>query len=113
MTKRFGLVACLISLGLGALLPGTAVLAEDEDINTSVYLEFDPETGEFVTVEDPAGARQNHDPQDFAATPGGSETSPGSGGARQFSLAAGTVLALGLLGAAIAWYRKSRREPSA
>ena len=35
------------------LIPITVVWSADEDMISQVYLEFDPETGEFVTARDP------------------------------------------------------------
>ncbi|MGY8813872.1 MAG: hypothetical protein ACKVHQ_04040 [Gammaproteobacteria bacterium] len=35
------------------LMPMTSVWSADEDMISQVYLEFDPETGEFTTAQDP------------------------------------------------------------
>jgi len=58
-------VICLIQISL-VLLPLNAVQAADEDMVSQVYLQFDPETGEFVTTRDPAlsGHSQNSAAQD-------------------------------------------------
>lgn len=41
----------------------------DDDLTSSAYLVFDPETGEFVTVQDPDRTRQDHAARDPAAAP--------------------------------------------
>jgi len=43
----------IIAICLMGLLPVTVVWSADEDMISQVYLEFDPETGEFVTAQDP------------------------------------------------------------
>ncbi len=47
------LAACLV---VSASAPA---IAEDETTHSSVYLVFDPETGDFVTVDDPNAALPN------------------------------------------------------
>jgi hypothetical protein len=49
---------CLTILAVGLAAPAPAG-AEDEDTSSSVYLVFDPETGEFVTSHDPNQALPN------------------------------------------------------
>jgi len=112
MSKRTRLVTCLISFCLAALLPVNPVWAGDEDLNTAVYLVFDPETGEFITVEEQSGARRNHDSQAAPSTQGAQHPTVASPQILQFPLLAGSVLALGLLGGAVVWLRKSRRQPA-
>jgi uncharacterized membrane protein SpoIIM required for sporulation len=43
----------IIAAILMGLMPMTSVWSADEDMISQVYLEFDPETGEFVTTQDP------------------------------------------------------------
>ncbi|MGK0297049.1 MAG: hypothetical protein ACI9XC_000650 [Gammaproteobacteria bacterium] len=43
----------IITVFLMGLIPMTSVWSADEDMISQVYLEFDPETGEFVTAQDP------------------------------------------------------------
>lgn len=43
----------IIGICMISFLPMTAVWSADEDMISQVYLEFDPETGEFVTAQDP------------------------------------------------------------
>ncbi len=42
-----------VALSLICFLPMSLVWSADEDMISQVYLEFDPETGEFVTAMDP------------------------------------------------------------
>lgn len=58
MAKAVQIVACLIFLGL--LLPNIPTWAADDDLTSSAYLVFDPETGEFIIVHDPDRTKQNH-----------------------------------------------------
>ena len=101
---------CLVSLCLAVIAPVDVAQAEDEDLTASVYLVFDPETGEFMEVNDPDRTRQNHDAQDPAdvtlaalgASNSGSVLGPKS------SLLAGLAIGAALLAAIIAWRRFSR-----
>lgn len=43
----------IIGICLISFLPLNAAWSADEDMISQVYLEFDPETGEFVTAQDP------------------------------------------------------------
>lgn len=56
--------AFLIAVCLGSMLPA---FGADDDLTSSAYLVFDPETGEFVTVLDPDRTKQNHAARDPAA----------------------------------------------
>ena len=104
-------------LALGFLLAAAAIglalpaLAADEDTQASVYLVFDPETGEFVTVHEGAGNSQ------AAGDAGGgsnvaSAAQPDAGttaaSAMNPTLIAGLVAAAVLVLGGAAWYRKSR-----
>ena len=47
-------------LGMTApFFAASLALAEDEDTSASVYLVFDPDTGEFITVNDPTRSQQH------------------------------------------------------
>lgn len=48
-----------LALCLICLLPLTSVWSADEDMISQVYLEFDPETGEFKTALDPMAQQKN------------------------------------------------------
>jgi len=53
MTSILRYCVLLITTGLIITLPVMTVWSADEDIGSSVYLVFDPETGEFVQEVDP------------------------------------------------------------
>ena len=53
MSKLRRFLLTLIPIGLVALCPLSPAIAADEDMVSQVYLEFDPETGEFKTAMDP------------------------------------------------------------
>lgn len=114
MAKLVALFVFLGSLCLATVLPANLALAADEDMSSSVYLVFDPETGDFVTVHDPNRTQQNLDAQDpipADAAPG-SSTAPASTSqsSRQgFPLAVGGAIVVALLGG-FAWLRRSRRD---
>lgn len=55
-----GIAVQLMALGL--IVPffaASLALAEDEDTSASMYLVFDPDTGEFITVNDPTRSQQH------------------------------------------------------
>ena len=100
---------CLVCLCLAVIAPVEVAQAEDEDLTSSLYLVFDPETGEFMEVNDPDRTRQNHDAQDPAAVAlaqGASNSWPVLG--PKSSLPAGLAIGAVLLAAIIAWRRFSR-----
>lgn len=101
------LVAGLAATALSGLMAPEAANAEDEDMNTSAYLVFDPETGEFVTMHDPAMTGE------AAAAPGADAAAPAERAALPPPLtpavAAVVVLAAG---GAFFWLRRKRaRKP--
>ena len=52
-------------------MSSTAARAADDDTTSSVYLVFDPETGEFLEINDEDRSKQKHaalDPTDAALT---------------------------------------------
>ena len=65
MKVFFALLACLMVL-LPVMYAGPTEAADD-DTQASVYLVFDPETGDFVTVHDPAVTAQHEAQQDQEA----------------------------------------------
>jgi hypothetical protein len=112
VTRPFPVVVLLQLLCL-ALVPGSAAYAGDEDLSSSAYLVFDPETGEFVTVQDPNRTKGNHeavpkaDDSASAATPHGQ--APGES---TLPLAAGSAVAVAALAGAIVWIRRRKRAAS-
>ena len=53
MNTNYRIFVSIITVFLMGLMPMTSVWSADEDMISQVYLEFDPETGEFVTTLDP------------------------------------------------------------
>ena len=109
MIKHTGIVINLVAFCVAALLPGIPLWAEDADLDSTVYIVFDPETGVLITGEEPSGKEKK--PSSTAATPAQGKTDPTADAAeaRPVSLLLGGFLALGLMGGAIAWIRKSRK----
>lgn len=54
------LLVFLSYFAVACIFAATAVEAEDEDMTSSLYLVFDPETGEFVEEADPDRVKQEH-----------------------------------------------------
>jgi LPXTG-motif cell wall-anchored protein len=110
MAKFAQLVVCLSLLGLALSSP---VQAADDDLTSSAYLVFDPETGEFVTVHDPDRTQQDHAARDPASASGIGPT-PSAGvetGGEGSPLATGVAVAVVLLGA-FAWVQLKKRKSS-
>lgn len=109
---------CLTVLAVGLAAPAPAG-AEDEDTSSSVYLVFDPETGEFVTSHDPNQALPNQtglEDSNVAVPddPGGStdervETSAGFAGAVPVLMIVG---AIAIAGGGLVFLRRARRNGS-
>lgn len=112
MSKRTGFLICLVWFCITALMPAIPLWAEDEDLDSTVYMVFDPETGELITVQDPSSTPPKHSPTDAAPAQGAQDPTADSAEPEPVSLLLGGALALGLLGGAIAWIRKSRQQES-
>lgn len=103
--------------------------AADEDLNASVYLTFDPETGEFITQQEspsgdpvptdhaqsqsqPApGAEQPNSPaQTAAASPAAQSDGAGEAGGGTTGIWLGGLVALGLLAGIGLWVRKGQQK---
>ncbi|MCZ6809324.1 MAG: hypothetical protein O7D92_06145 [Proteobacteria bacterium] len=112
MSKHIGIVIYLVSFCFAALMPVIPLWAEDEDLDSTVYLVFDPETGELITVQEPSIASRYHNPQDATPTHGAQDPAAASSESDPFPLLLGGAVALGLLGGAVAWIRKNRQQPS-
>ena len=97
-------IAC-VTLGLVCLV-NAVVQAADEDTQASVYLVFDPETGEFIEVEDGGGSSQ-HEP--VASDHGnGAAADTASAANPPLSWIAGAAVIVLLGGAAFAWFRRGQ-----
>ena len=100
---------CLVSLCLAVIASVDVAQAEDEDLTASVYLVFDPETGEFMEVNDPNRTLQNHDAQDPAeVTPAHGASNNRSFLASKLPLLVSLAIGAALLATIIAWRRVSR-----
>lgn len=98
------IIACL-TLGL-LCLTSAAVQAADEDTQASVYLVFDPDTGEFIEVEDGGGSSQ-HEP--LASDDGNGAAAETAGAANPpLTWLAGAAVIVLLGGAAFAWIRRGQ-----
>ena len=73
-------------------------LAEDEDTTASVYLVFDPETGEFLEINDEDRSKQKHAAQDPADAALARET-------KKLPLPVGLTIIAAALAAYFAWAR--------
>jgi hypothetical protein len=99
------LFICLGLLWPSILLTVNLAHAGDDDLTSSVYLVFDPETGEFVSVADANRAKQKHE----ALEPGETATiKPADKPSLPPSV--GIAVAVGLLLSAIAWVQIKRRK---
>lgn len=111
MGQRSGIVINLVAFCVAALLPAIPLMAEDEDLDSTVYIVFDPETGELITVEEPSGKKKPHTSTNAAPAQGTQDPAADTAEAKPVSLLLGGAVALGLMGGAIAWLRKSRKSP--
>lgn len=68
-----------VMLFSAALLLSLPAFAADEDTQASVYLVFDPETGEFVTVHDTQGAAKAQETQEAIDSVAAADPSAGGG----------------------------------
>jgi hypothetical protein len=108
--NKFAGVLCCLVLFVSVVCSGPASAADD-DTQASVYLVFDPETGEFITVDDAAVTAQHKAQQDQEAIESVVETADGSDGSDD-SLPAwliGAALVAILLGGA-AWSKRNRQH---
>ena len=111
MTKPTGIVISLVAFCVAALLAAIPLWAEDEDLDSTVYIVFDPETGELITVEEPSGKKKPHTSTNAAPAQGTQDPTADATASEPVSLVLAGAVALGLMGGAIAWIRKSRKSP--
>ncbi len=112
MSTRTRIVIVVVSLCFAALMPVIPLWAEDEDLDSTVYLVFDPETGELITVQEPSITSRYHSSKDATPTQAGTDPAAASSESDPFPVLLGGAVVLGLLGGAVAWIRKSRQQPS-
>ena len=106
MSKFAGILFCLV-LFASVICAGPAGAADD-DTQASVYLVFAPETGEFITVDDPSVTAQHKAQQDQEAIESVVETADGSDDSPLKWLIGAALVAI-LLGGA-AWSKRSRQH---
>jgi hypothetical protein len=107
MAKALQFIVCL-----ALILPAGLALAADDDINSSVYLVFDPETGEFVTVEDQDGTQRQHEALGISDAAGADSPPNAQTGGQVLSPAAAGAIAIVVFGAAIILAQRKSRKPS-
>ena len=76
VSRFVGVLLCLVLFV--SVIHGGLAGAADDDTQASVYLVFDPETGEFVTVDDPSLTAQHKAQQDQEAIDSVVETADGA-----------------------------------
>jgi hypothetical protein len=120
MTKLFARFLCLsICMSVVSALP---VYAADEDTQASVYLVFDPDTGDFVTVDDPSvtakhAAQQEQEAIDEGTTrqaggnsaTGAPAANPAGNAGSSQGLVIGAAVVLLVLGGFV-WLRRARQK---
>ncbi len=101
------IAAVLLFLWLPILGAGTA-MAADEDTQASVYLVFDAETGEFVTVDDADATAQHKAEIDQEAIESGTKAE-GSPDTPSLTWPVGIVVIVLLLGGVV-WFMRKRKK---
>ena len=105
MSKLASVLFCLVLI-VPVIYVGSAG-AEDDDTQASVYLVFDPDTGEFVTVDDASITAQHKAQQDQEAIDSVVETADGPSESRTTWMI-GAALIVILLGGAV-WSKRNRQ----
>lgn len=109
------LILCQTWLQVGVLY------AADEDTQASVYLVFDPETGEFITVDDPTVTAQHEAALTQEEIESVADTTVAADAKDRVTVAAASlpvtgivaaVVAILLAGGAFAWSRRKQQNAS-
>ncbi len=110
MRRFVGSLLCLV-LFVSVIYAGSAGAADD-DTQASVYLVFDPETGEFITVDDPAVTAQHQAQQKQEAIDSVVDTADGTSvgdtSKSRLTWIIGAAVIVLLLGAA--WLQRNRQR---
>ena len=106
MSKFAALLFCL-GLFVSVIYAGPAS-AEDDDTQASVYLVFDPETGEFMTVDDASITAQHKAQQEQEAIDSVVKTADGASESPMTRIIGAALIVL-LLGGAV-WLQRNRRH---
>ncbi|MDH3533442.1 MAG: hypothetical protein OEO82_10975 [Gammaproteobacteria bacterium] len=117
MTRLF-FVLVSVTL-LASVMIAADAFAADEDTQASVYLVFDPETGEFVTVDDPSVTAQHAAAQKQEEIDSGTagavdaaaatDAAGAASGQPPMVLAIGAAVAVLVLGGVI-WMRRGKQD---
>lgn len=114
---RLLFVLVSVTLLASVMVAGSA-LAADEDTQASVYLVFDPETGDFITVDDPSVTAQHAAAQKQEEIDSGTaaadasapaDTGGEASGQPPMALAIGAAVAVLVLGGFI-WMRRGKQD---
>lgn len=108
MNKRTGIAVILAAFTVAVLMAATPLYAEDEELDSTVYMVFDPESGELIMVEEPSGKKKPHTPS-TAQSQDGQDATDGSTASMPVTYLLGGFVVLGLVGGAIAWIRNGRK----
>ena len=110
MNKFAGVLCCLVLFG--SVIHAGSAGAADDDTQASVYLVFDPETGEFITVNDAAVTAQHKAQQEQEAidsvVDAADGTSVGNTGKSRLTWIIGAAVIVLLIGAA--WVQRNRQH---
>ena len=104
--NKFAGVLCCLVLFVSVIYAGSAGAADD-DTQASVYLVFDPETGEFIMVDDASITAQHKAQQDQEAIDSVVKTADGASESPMTRII-GAALVLLLLGGAV-WLQRNRK----
>ncbi len=110
MSKRIGIAIYVVAICVAVLMPAIPLWAEDDDLDSTVYMVFDPETGELKTVQEPSITSRYHSSKAADSTQAATGSAAAPSESDPVALLLGGAVALGLLGGAIAWIRKSRQH---
>jgi len=110
MNQPTGISIVVVVFCVAALTPAIQLQAEDEDLDSTVYMVFDPETGELKTVQEPSITSRYHSSKAADSTQAATGSAAAPSESDPVPLLLGGAVALGLLGGAIAWIRKSRQH---
>lgn len=110
MNKIAALMLCIVSL-LPIIIAGTASAA-DEDTQASVYLVFDPVSGEFVTVDDAEVTAQHKARLDQEAIESGTgaEASAGSDADESSRTRPAVIAVIAILLGGAFFFMRSRKK---
>lgn len=117
---RGAAVQLLAVLTIVPIFTAPPALAADEDTAASVYLVFDPDTGEFITVDDPDRSQMHAEQQEAIMSgvtpddaPGGTATDVPATGDNSARLAVFIAALAAILVGGYIWLIRRRQPPAA